>query len=343
MTFELPLLLWLLVLLPLAVLALRVWARQRQRRRQAYADPALLGAALRDTAPRQARWLTGLQLGALGLLLLGAAQPVAPVRLPSNQAAVMVALDTSRSMLADDLRPTRLAAAQTAIRDFLRLAPASTRIGFLTFSDRAAVLVAPTTDRRAVLEALERVKPAQATSLAGALVSAVRALPGREKATPPPELEITPMPTPPATGTAPSPTPTTPQEPYPPGAVLLLSDGISNRGGNPLIAARFAQDYDVKVYAVALGREGGAVSVIEGQTVFVPFDSQGLQRLTQLTGGEFLETPEPGALQGVARNLGTAIRWASTDLALSAPLAALAALLLIVGGGLGLRWHRRVP
>ncbi|THF86710.1 VWA domain-containing protein [Deinococcus sp. KSM4-11] len=332
MTFDAPLLLWLLVLLPVALVALRVWARQRDRRRRAYADPALLGAALHDAAPRQTRWPQALQLGALGLLLLGAAQPVAPVRLPSNQAAVMIALDTSRSMLADDVRPTRLAAAQGVIREFLRLSPSSTHIGFLTFSDRAAVLVAPTTDRRAVLDALARVKPAQATSLAGALVSAVRALPGREAATPPPELEGTSS----GSGAA-------PQGPFPPGAVLLLSDGISNRGGSPLIAARFASMYDVKVYAVALGREGGAVSQIGGQMVFVPFDSRGLQRLSQLTSGEFLDTPDPGELQGISRSLGTAIRWTTTPLTLSAPLAGLAALLLIVGGGLGFRWHRRIP
>ncbi|WP_309571761.1 VWA domain-containing protein [Deinococcus sp.] len=333
MTFDLPQLLWLLALLPLAVVALVIWAHQRGRRRRAYADPELLGTALRDATPRQTRGLLILQVAALGLLLLGAAQPVARLRLPPNQAAGMIALVTSRSMRADDLRPTRLAAAEDVIQQFLRLAPASTHIGFLTFSDRAAVMVAPTTDRRAVLSALERVKPAQATSLSGALVSAVRALPGRATAQPPPELEMTPS------GTSAA----APQGPFPPGAVLLLSDGISNRGGSPLIAARFASMYDVKVYAVALGREGGAVSRIEGQMVFVPFDSQGLQRLSQLTGGGFLATPEPGALQGIFRTLGTAIRWASTALTLSAPLAGLAALLLIVGGALGFAWHRRIP
>ena len=235
MTFELPALLWLLFLLPLAAAALLYWERQRRRRRSEYADPALLGAALQG-AP-STRWLSALQLTALGLLLLGAAQPEAQLKLPSNQAAVMIALDTSRSMLADDVQPTRLAAAEAVIRQFLQLAPASTRIGFLTFSDRAAVMVPPTTDRRELLDALERVKPAQATSLSGALVSAVRALPGRETAAPPPELMDTPTPASPPVA---SPPPLT--GPFPPGAVLLLSDGISNRGGSPLIARPFRAD-----------------------------------------------------------------------------------------------------
>ena len=336
MTFELPALLWLLVLLPLAALALLYWDRQRQRRRSEYADPALLGAAL-QSAP-STRWLSALQLAALGLLLLGAAQPEAQLKLPSNQAAVMIALDTSRSMLADDVQPTRLAAAEAVIRQVLKLAPASTRIGFLTFSDRAAVMVPPTTDRRELLDALERVKPAQATSLSGALVSAVRALPGRETAAPPPELTDTPTPgSPPAASSPPL------TGPFPPGAVLLLSDGISNRGGSPLIAARFAQTHEVKVYTVALGKEGGAVSQIGGQTVFVPFDGQGLRQLAQLTNGEALDTAQPDALRQLTRDLGTEVRWAVTQLVLSAPLAGLAALLLIVGGSLSFATHRRLP
>ena len=337
MTFELPALLWLLVLLPLAALALLYWERQRQRRRNEYADPALLKTALEQAAPRT-RTLVAVQLTALGLLLLGAAQPEAQLKLPSNQAAVMIALDTSRSMLADDVQPTRLAAAEAVIRQFLQLAPASTRIGFLTFSDRAAVMVPPTTDRRELLDALERVKPAQATSLSGALVSAVRALPGRETAAPPPELMDTPTPASPPVA---SPPPLT--GPFPPGAVLLLSDGISNRGGSPLIAARFAQTHEVKVYTVALGKEGGAVSQIGGQTVFVPFDGQGLRQLAQLTNGEMLDTAQPDALRQLTRDLGTEIRWAATNLVLSAPLAGLAALLLIVGGGLSFATHRRLP
>ncbi|PNY79438.1 VWA domain-containing protein [Deinococcus koreensis] len=334
MTFDQPGLLWLLLLLPLTVAALLLGARGRRGRRGAYADPHLLGSALPSSAAGR-RWPLALQLGALSLLLLAASQPVTPVRLPLNQAAVMIALDTSRSMLADDLRPTRLAAATAVIQQFLKLAPASTRIGFLTFSDRAAVLVAPTTDRQAVLDALARVRPAQATSLAGALVGAVRALPGRESAVVPPALDAVP-PGPPAASAA-------PPGPFPPGAVLLLSDGISNRGGDPLVAARFAGTHQVKVHTVALGREGGAVSQIQGQLVFVPFDGQGLRRLSQLTGGEFLDAPEAEPLRQLFRNLGTDIRWTPTDLPLGGPLAGLAAALLIVGGGLGLLWYRRVP
>ncbi|MEF2277827.1 VWA domain-containing protein [Deinococcus sp. YIM 134068] len=334
MTFGFPALLWLLLLLPLAVWALVASGRRREKRAQTYADPHLLGSVLRAGNPRRAWLPLGLQLGALGLLLFGAAQPVAKPSLPVNKASVIIALDASRSMLADDVKPTRLEAAREVARQFLDLAPASTRIGFLTFSDNASVLVRPTTDRQAVLDALNRVKPAQATSFAGAMVSGVRALPGREKAVPPRELlELPPQP---------NATPIDPQT-LPPGAILLLSDGISNRGANPLIAARFASDHKVKLYAVALGTEGGAVSRVEGQLVFVPFDTREMSRLAQLTDGEFLFPPDPEKLRGLYRDLGTAIRWEPSELGLGGPLAGLAALLLVLGGGLALAWQRRVP
>ncbi|EYB69476.1 Mg-chelatase subunit ChlD [Deinococcus phoenicis] len=334
MTFGFPGLLWLLLLLPLTAWGLQAAARRREQRARAYADAHLRGTVLHGGRRHRTRWPLALQLGALTLLLFGAAQPVATLRLPVNQAAVMIALDASRSMLADDVPPSRLEAAREVARQFLRVAPASTRIGFLTFSDSASVLVRPTTDRQEVLDALDRVRPAQATSFASALVSGVRALPGREQAVPPREL----LETPPGPGTA-----LIDPRPLPPGAILLLSDGISNRGASPLIAARFASDHAVKLYAVALGREGGAVSRVGGQLVFVPFDTRELSRLADLTGGQFLSPPDPGALRRLYRDLGTALRWEPDELALGGPLAGLAALLLVLGGGLALTWQRRVP
>lgn len=337
MTFTFPALLWLLLLVPLAVWGLRQAARRRERQARAYADAHLLGAVLREIPGRRSRLPLALQLGALSLLLFAASQPVATLRLPLNQASVMIALDASRSMLADDVKPTRLEAARAVAREFLRLAPASTRIGFLTFSDSASVLVPPTTDRQEVLDALNRVRPAQATSFAGALVGGVRALPGREKAVPPPELlELPAAPAMPGT-------PPADLETLPPGAILMLSDGISNRGASPLIAARFASDQRVKLYAVALGKEGGAISRVQGQLVFVPFDTREMARLADLTGGQFLSPPDPGRLRELYRDLGTAVRWAPGELGLGAPLAGLAALLLVLGGGLALAWQRRVP
>lgn len=338
MTFQTPMLLWLLLLLPLTLWWLRGAARRRASRARAYADDHLLGTVLRSPRSRASRASLPLQLGALTLLLFGAAAPVARPSLPTNKAAVMIALDASRSMLADDVKPTRLEAARQIARDFVRLAPASTRIGFLTFSDTASVLVPPTTDRAALLAALDRVRPAQATSFTGALVSGVRALPERQDVRPPPELQGVAPPVAPGT-----PPPAVDVANLPPGAILLLSDGISNRGADPLIAAKFASDHKVKLHGIALGKQGGAVSRVEGQLVFVPYDTTVLQRLSSLTDGRFIENPTPDALRELSRELGSVVRWEPGELPLAGPLSGLAALLMIIGGGLALRTQRRVP
>ncbi|AFZ69177.1 VWA domain-containing protein [Deinococcus peraridilitoris] len=339
MSFGLPFFLWLLVLLPVTLWVLWWSARRRAERARAYADPHLQSAVLTSGSARHWRWPLALQLAALAVLLFGAAQPIARPTLPVNKAAVMIALDASRSMLADDVKPSRLEAARKVAREFVRAAPASTRIGFLTFSDSASVLVSPTTDRQVLLDALERVQPAQATSFTGALVSGVRALPGRADAVVPQELQTGPG----------APNERNPNPPpvdldsLAPGAILMLSDGISNRGPSPLVAARFASDHKVKLYAVALGRPGGAVSEIEGQLVFVPFDTRELERLTQLTQGRFLFPATTEQLRELYRDLGTVMRWEPSELDLAGPLAGTAALLMLLGGALALRWQRRVP
>ncbi len=341
MSFGLPALLWLLLLVPLAVWALVGSARRREARRRAYADPHLLGAVLPPTRPARSRWPLALQLLALALLLFGAAAPTAQPRLPTNQASVMIALDASRSMLADDVKPSRLEAALNVARQFAQLAPASTRIGLLTFSDNASVLLSPTTDRQELLDALKRVRAAQSTSYAGAVVGGVRALPGRADVPVPEGLRGGP-PTNPAQTPQATPKPVNPAT-LPPGALLLLSDGISNRGADPRLAARFASDNRVKLYAVALGKEGGAVSTIGGQTVFVPFDTRSLEQLTQLGGGKFISPPDPDKLRELFRELGSVIQWKPSKLDLGGPLAGLAALLMVIAGALALRWQRRVP
>lgn len=342
MSFGFPALLWLLALLPLAGWLLWAAARRREAARRAYADPHLLPAVLAPAPAWRARWPLGLQLGALALLLFGAAEPTAMPPLPGNQAAVMIALDVSRSMLADDVKPTRLEAAKQVAREFLRLAPASTRIGLLTFSDSAAVLLPPSTDRAALREALDRVQVAQSTSYAGALVGGVRALPGRSGVAVPPDLQPRLPGSQPPAGT---PTTGSSLDPasLPPGALLMLSDGVPNRGADPRLAARFAADNRVKLYAVALGQEGGAVSAIGGQQYFVPFDTKVLKQLTELTGGKFISPPDPDQLRALYRELGTVIRWTPTTVNLAGLLAGLAAALLLVGGTLALRWQGRVP
>lgn len=353
MSFLWPAFLWFLLLIPLFI-GLLIWAnRRRLRTAQAFADAHLLGVVVRQPPKAHLRWPLALQLLALFLLLFAAARPVASPPLPTNKAAIVLAVDVSRSMLAPDLNPSRLEAAKATARKFIELAPPSTQIGLVSFSDSASALVMPTTDRQRLLEAIGLLKPAQNTSLENAIITGVRMLPGRKHLKPPAELEPPGLQAPdPLQGVPDLPVPPaqTPKD-LPPGSVVILSDGASNVNTNPglptrnrlEIAARFAKEHKVKLYAFPMGRQGGAVVQLEGRNYYVPFEPKNLEGLAQATGGKSVFPPTEEALRTVAKELGTVIRWEGTKTEISSLLSALATLLMILAAGWSLRWQRRVP
>jgi Ca-activated chloride channel homolog len=197
-----------------------------------------------------------------------------------------------------------------------------------------------TTDRAQLLERLQKITLSNGTSLADPLVAGVKSLPGRKDAKVPDELSgLRRNPT--APGTQPA-TPPIDVSSLPPGAILLLSDGVSNTRNNAQAAAKFAKDYKVKVYTVAIGKEGGAVSRIGGQDYFIPFDAKSLAQLAQDTDGKAL-TPDDKNLDEVFKELGTAIRFEPTKLELGGPLSGLAVILLTLSGAMSLQWNRRLP
>jgi Ca-activated chloride channel family protein len=346
MRFEWPLFLWLLLFVPLLLVFLRAVGKRREKTAEKFADNRLLSTILRQPSRAQRRWPLVLQLIALSALLFAGSRPFAKIPIPQNQAAVIIALDASRSMLADDIDPTRLDAAKEIARTFISQAPRSTKIGLTSFSDVASVLVIPTTDRQELFDALDRVEAAENTSLASAVVAGVRMLPGREGLLPPEDLE--------PEGFTPLEQPDTAEQedrgPPPPGSILILSDGVTNVSSNPdladedtlEIAAEYAKENGVKLYAVPIGEED-TVTEIEGQDYLIPFEPDNLEVLADDTEGQMLEADDEETLRTVFRELTTAIRWEGKETELSAPLSALALLLMAIGGWLSLRWQRRVP
>jgi Ca-activated chloride channel homolog len=338
MTFGAPWYLLMLLLVPVAIWGLRALEGARRKTALEYADANLLGDVLRPGNRNHSSLPRTLQLVALAALLFTASRPVATLSLPQNKAAIVVALDTSRSMLANDVEPTRLELAKSVIKKFVQLAPADTRIGLVTFSESAASVIPVTTDRTLLLEKLASIKVSSSTSLADPLVAGVKSLPGRKDAQVPNELLGARR----ANPAAPA-TPPIDVNALPPGAILLLSDGVSNNArSDPKLAAKFAKDNKVKVYTVAVGREGGAVSRIDGQDYFIPFDAKSLAAIAQDTDGKAI-TPNDANLESVFKELGTAIRFEPTKLELGGILSGLAVALLALGGAMSLQWNRRLP
>jgi Ca-activated chloride channel family protein len=224
MSFQWPELLWALLLVPLALL---LWLRgegRRRRRAGVFGNPALLPNVL--TARPGWRRLVPLAcyLLAAAVLLVALARPEATAQVPRDQATVMLVLDTSESMLATDVPPSRIEAAREAAGGFLGQLPDRFRVGLITFADVPAVQSLPTTDRAAVRDALAGAPVRGGTAIGDALVRALQtsgrpADPGQERA------------------------PTT---------VLLLSDGDSRHGTPPLAAAEAARRAGIPVFTIAL-------------------------------------------------------------------------------------------
>lgn len=351
MSFEWPVSLWFLVLIPVLLLVMWFAARRRKRTASAFADEHLLATIVQRPKKSALRWISIFQITALSLLLVAAARPIAKPPLPVNKAAVVIAIDASRSMLADDVEPTRLEHAQALAEAFVKSVPKTTQIGLVSFSDAASVLVPPTTDRDLLFDALAQVEPAQNTSLASAVVTGVKMLPGREGLEIPEELEPQGF-----AGQPASPAPSQEElvevdENPAPGSILIFSDGVTNVSDNPAVpnesaldvAARFASDNDVKLYTLAIGKSGGTVATIDGQSYFIPFEPDNLERLADRSDGKFIDADDDDAVTTIIKDLGRVIRWEATKMEISSILSGLAILFMLAAGALSLRTQRRVP
>ena len=236
MSFESPLFLLALLAVPAVVALYVVHHRRRSRVAAQFASPALLPNVV-DREPGRLRHVPpAILLIALTALLVAFARPQAEISVPRENATIMLAIDTSRSMAAKDVPPTRLAAATKSIRDFLAKAPDTYRIGVVSFASAARVVAPPTRDRGLVELAMRELRVGEGTALGDAIVKAVEVGQAAGRSSPDDE-----------------PTPTT---------VLLISDGKEDGGDiTPQRASQTAQQRGVTVNTVALGTADGVVEV----------------------------------------------------------------------------------
>jgi Ca-activated chloride channel homolog len=316
MTFEWPELLWLILLAPVA-LVLQLWSERRRRRQAAgFANPALLPNVV-TARPGWRAWLpVACYLLAASVLLVALARPEAVARVPRDEATVMLVVDASASMLADDVSPSRVAAARQAVGQLLDQLPERFQVGLVTFSASAHVESRPTRDRAALREALANFKMRPGTAMGDGLRLA---------------LAMSRTVTPGSTAAR------------PPTTVLLLSDGLNTNGAPPLLAAEEARREGVQVFTVALGTANATMQQSDGRFVSVAPDQATLQGVAELTGGRFFTAPTSDDLASVYRELGSRITYAREEREVTATFLAGAAALLLAGAGLSLLLFRRLP
>lgn len=325
MSFDWPWALWGLLLVPVLLGGYLLLQRRRARYAVRFTNLDLLANVV-DRSPRWRRHVpVALFLAALAALLVGVARPQALVKSPVERATVVLAMDVSTSMEATDVEPSRLAAARAAGERFLDEIPDDMRVGLVTFSSQAQVLVPPTSDHEAVRAALQTLTPDGGTALGDAIAASVelKRQGGRVLA---------------ADGS----------EGGPPTAVVLLSDGAASPDTlDPLEAARTASAAGVKVYTVALGTDAGTVTLTDDfgnpQTVPVPPDRRTLSNVADTTGGQFFEAPSQASAEQVYADLGSDIGYTEKKTDVTFAFAAGGAVLLLLAGGLSALWFNRLP
>jgi Ca-activated chloride channel homolog len=314
-TLQEPLFLLVLLIAPVAVLLYLRRERGRAAGRAAFATPAMLPAV----APVLPRWRRHVPLGvyllALIVLSIALARPQVAVSVPVDQARIILVTDHSGSMAAKDVAPTRLDAARRAANDFLIRVPASVQVGAIAYNQDPQILQAPTRDHDAVTAALAGMVPAGSTATGDALRLALKV------ARPP----------------------VRPGEDPPPAAIVLISDGKSVRGSDPLAAAEEAERLKVPVYTVALGTDAGRIPKAGGGTVPVPPDPQTLARIAEISGGTAFEVGDAARLSEVYERLGRQLTRKTEHRQITAGFAGGGLLLLVVGAGMSLWWFGRVP
>lgn len=333
MIFEWSVMLWLLAAIPVIAGGHAVIVTRRQTR----------AAATGLSPPRAARGRRLLPpllfLGAIALLITALARPTAVLPVPTLHGTVILAMDISNSMLAEDLEPTRLAAAQKAARDFIAAQPATTQIGLVAFAETALSVQRPTQNREDLLRVVERLKPQEGTALGSAILVSLQTLfPKEQFETAPGQSGGPEADTPAVESTAGERSPGEETS----AAIILLTDGQATGGPNPIDMARRAAERGVRIYAIGIGTPGGAVVKHSGMSMRVQLDDKTLKEIADLTLGRYFAADNADALGDIYRDLSVRLRTETRETELTSYFVAAAALLCLAGAGLSLTWFNRI-
>jgi Ca-activated chloride channel homolog len=325
MSFAWPIALTGLALVALALIAYLVAQRRRRRYAVRFTNLDLLENVVVDS-PRWRRHIPAvLTLLALSALVVGMARPQVAVAVPREEATVILAMDSSGSMTATDVQPDRMTAAREAASSFVDGLPNGFRVGVVSFSNEADVVVPPTADHEEALRGLSALRADNGTALGDAIARSV-------------DLGVTSLDEQLAAA----------KDSETPVVVLLLSDGANTTGDyEPLEAAQKAKDAGVPVYTVALGTDEGTVQGPDGyggmRTIRVPPDPATLSQVAELTGGKFFEAADQNALESVYDEIGSQVGVEHEQRELTVFFTAAGAALLLLGGALSTLWFGRIP
>jgi len=357
-SFLWPGLLWLLLIVPLMIAGYIFLLRRRRRNAFHYSNLALVKDAAQSVSWRR-HAPPALMLAAFSFLLLAMARPSAEVSLPSRVATVMLVMDVSGSMRATDVNPSRIIAAQTAAKAYIKDQPRDVRIGIVAFAATALLVQSPTTDHAALNAAIDRFELQRGTAVgSGILVAMSTLFPqddfpinqfnssnfggyGRwgnydfrdryggvalgERAKAPPKKHV-------------------PVEPgsYKNAVAILLTDGQTNAGYDPVEAARIASEYGLRVYTVGFGTAHGNIVGFGGWSMRAQLDEAALKKVADMTRARYFHATSAEDLKAVYNVLSRQLVVEVREMEITSFFAALAALLMAAAAGLSLAWFHRI-
>ncbi len=345
MNFIWPHLLWLLALIPLLV-ALYLWILRRRRKLALrFSGLANIKAAMGPGQAVRRHLPPALLLLALSSLLLAVSRPTAVMTLPTNHQTIVLAMDVSGSMRARDVEPSRLEAAQAAARAFVEMVPASTRLAVVEFAATASVVQPPTRNREDVIKAIDRFELQRGTAVGSGILISLKALfpdanfnlrranprdtsepdEQRSRNADKPGEAAKPLAT--AEGSA---------------AIILLTDGQSTTGPDPVASAELASERGIPVYTVGIGTPDGFIIGAEGWSMRVRLDEEALKAIAQATKGEYFYAGTAAELKTVYETLNARLVFETREIEVSSLLAGLGALLTVIAAGLSLLWFNRI-
>jgi Ca-activated chloride channel homolog len=301
-----------LALVPLALFAHS--ASRRRARRYAVRYPGV--ATLAPLLPRVSSWrrllpLT-LFLASLAMLALALARPHATVAVPKEQASIVLVTDVSRSMLAEDVDPSRLEAARSAAQRFLEEVPEEARVGAVAFSTDPHTIEPPTDDHGTIEDLVDALSADGGTAAGDALAVAVGLVDG-------------------------------PAEDRPPAAILLLSDGETTTGRDPIPVARRAGRLGIPIHTVALGTRTATITTPDGTLIPVPPDPEAMRRIAEVSGGRAFQVDDADELGGLYEDLGSRVATEEELREITGAFAAGGIVLLLAAAALGTRATARLP
>jgi Ca-activated chloride channel homolog len=345
MNFLWPHLLWLLLAVPAAVTAYVLLMHKKRKAALRYASLTLIKDA-HGAGHRFRRHVPPfLFLTALTLMLIAIARPAAVVTLPSAHETVILAMDVSGSMRATDVKPSRIVAAQEAARGFVADQPTTTRIGVVSFAATASVVQSPTHSREDILGAIERFQLQRGTAIgSGILVSLKTIFPDAEfdlRSFNPRREAAKAAAMDPAGSAAKQAAKAAPGS-YASAAIILLTDGQTTTGPDPIEAARMAADRGVRVYTVGVGTTSGEIIGAEGWSMRVRLDEESLRTIANVTRAEYFYAGNAVDLQKIYKSLNTKLFFEQKETEVTALFAATAAALALLSAMLSLLWFNRI-